>query len=59
MSQETFARVVGSASFHLWPGLPRDTQEKLFEVAVGTDDALRHPVFLHEHHPCTAHPPKP
>jgi hypothetical protein len=28
-------------------------------VAVGTDDALRHPVFLHEHHPCTAHPPKP
>jgi hypothetical protein len=61
MSQETFARVVGNATLHLWPDLPRDTQETIFEVAVGTDDALRHhlAVSLHDHHPRTGHPPKP
>jgi hypothetical protein len=29
MSQETFSRVVGNATFHLWPDLPRDIQEKI------------------------------
>jgi len=61
MSQETFALVVGDATFHLRPDLPRDIQEKIFEIAIGTDNALRHhlAVFLHERHPRTAHSPKP
>lgn len=61
MSQETFARVVDNATLHLWPDLLRDIQERLFEVAVSADDALRDhlALFLHEHYPRTAHPPKP
>jgi hypothetical protein len=45
----------------LWPDLPRDIQERLIEEAVAADDALRHEValYLHDHHPRTAHPPKP
>jgi hypothetical protein len=62
MSNETrFTKVVGDAALHLWPHLPRDVQEKLFETAVATDSALRHELalFLHNIHPRTAHPPKP
>jgi hypothetical protein len=40
MSQETFALVVGDATFHLRPDLPRDIQEKIFEIAVGTDNGF-------------------
>jgi hypothetical protein len=36
--------LLGHAAFKLWPDLPRDMQEKLFEA---------------DHHPRTAHPPKP
>jgi len=41
--------------------LPRDLQERLFEDAVGGDEQLRQQlvVYLHDHHPRTAHPPKP
>jgi hypothetical protein len=56
-----FADVTGRAALRLWPDLPRDIQEQLFEDAVGSDDDLRYElaVYLHAHHPRTAHPPKP
>ena len=56
-----FELLFGQAAFKLWPDLPRDTQEKLFEAAVPDDPLLRYSlaVFLHEHHPRTARPPKP
>lgn len=56
-----FKTVVGAAALGLWPNLPRDIQEQLFERAVGMDDQLRQKlaIHLHEHHPRTAHPPKP
>jgi hypothetical protein len=56
-----FADIVGQAALRLWSDLPRDIQERLFEEAVAAADALRHEValYLHDHHPRTAHPPKP
>jgi len=60
-SVRQFAYVLGEAALRLWPDLPRDDQERLFEEAVGDDGHLRHQLalFLHSHHPRTAHPPKP
>ena len=54
-------RLLGHAALKLWPDLPRDVQELLFETAVPTDHTIRNrlAVFLHDHHPRTAHPPKP
>jgi hypothetical protein len=56
-----FVKLLGGAAFKLWADLPRDVQETLFETAVPDDDAIRHSlaVFLHQHHPRTAHPPRP
>jgi hypothetical protein len=56
-----FKQLLGEAALHLWPDLPRNVQELLFELAVGSDEALRHELaqYLHDHHPRTAHPPKP
>jgi hypothetical protein len=56
-----FELLLGHATFKLWPDLPRDMQEKLFEAAVPDNPLLRYSfaVFLHDHHPRTAHPPKP
>lgn len=56
-----FRAVIGQAALELWPYLPRDVQEQLFERGVGVDGGLRYQlaVYLHEHHPRTAHPPKP
>ncbi|HET7886316.1 MAG TPA: hypothetical protein VFL62_08840 [Bradyrhizobium sp.] len=56
-----FQVAIGQAALGLWANLPRDVQEELFENAVGTDEHLRHrlALYLHEHHPRTAHPPKP
>ena len=63
MSAEStrFAQVVGQAALQIWPDLPRDLQERLFEDAVKADPGLRHQlaVYLHDHHPRTMHPPKP
>ena len=55
-----FELLLGHAAFKLWPDLPRDMQERLFETAVPDNPLLRYSfaVFLHEHHPRTAHPPK-
>jgi hypothetical protein len=60
-SNEQFSRLLGGAALILWPGLPKEVQEQLFEMAAPTDDIVRNSlaVFLHEHHPRTAHPPKP
>lgn len=63
MGQDTtrFSNAIGQAVLQLWSDLPRDTQEKLFEDAVRADPELRHKLalYLHDHHPRTAHPPKP
>lgn len=58
---DTFALLAGWAALKLWPDLPRDIQERLFETAVPSDEQVRHDlaVFLHDRHPRTAHPPKP
>ncbi len=60
-SFEQFCMLLGQAALTLWPDLPRDVQERLFETAVATDDVVRNnlAVFLHERHPRTAHPRKP
>jgi hypothetical protein len=60
-ADDAFALLAGRAALRLWPDLPRDIQERLFETAVPTDELLRHDlaVFLHDRHPRTAHPPKP
>ena len=56
-----FERLLGNAALTLWPDLPRDVQELLFETAVPINPTIRTSlvVFLHERHPGTAHPPKP
>ena len=63
MSSDTtrFENAIGQAALRLWPDLPRDMQERLFEDAVGADQTLRHELalHLHDHHPRTSHPPKP
>jgi hypothetical protein len=63
MGQDTtrFSHAIGQAALRLWSDFPRDVQEKLFEDAVGADPQQRHQLalYLHDHHPRTAHPPKP
>jgi hypothetical protein len=60
-SASEFERWLGRAALRLWPDLPRDVQEQLFETAVPLDPSVRNrlAVFLHDRHPKTAHPPKP
>jgi hypothetical protein len=60
-SLSEFERLVGHAALQLWPELPREVQEKLFETAVPIDPAIRNrlAIFLHDRHPRTVHPPKP
>ena len=56
-----FERLLGRAALALWPDLPRDVQESLFETAVPRDDIVRNQLasYLHDHHPKTAHPTRP
>jgi hypothetical protein len=56
-----FAQAIGRSALRLWADLPRDVQERLFEDAAGADEALRNQLalYLHDHHPRAAHPPKP
>ncbi|MBN8991654.1 MAG: hypothetical protein J0H42_25735 [Rhizobiales bacterium] len=53
-----FEHKVGRAALKLWPELPREIQERIFEDAVGGDEQFRHKlaVHLHDHHPRSAHP---
>lgn len=54
-------RSLGKAVFQRWSELPRDVQELLFEAAAPLEGADRTAMatILHDHHPKTAHPPKP
>ena len=56
-----FERLLGKAALALWPELPRDVQEKLFETAVVGEVVVRNHLasYLHDHHPKTAHAAKP
>lgn len=56
-----FERLLGRAALQLWPELPREVQEQLFETAVPLDSVIRNrlAIVLHDRHPRTAHPPKP
>jgi len=60
-TEAQFALLVGRAALKLWPSLPRDVQELLFETSAPVDDQIRHDlaVYLHAHHPKTAHPQRP
>lgn len=56
-----FERLLGKAVLALWPELPRDVQENLFEAAVAGDIVVgKHLAsYLHDHHPKTTHPETP
>jgi hypothetical protein len=56
-----FERLLGKAALALWSDLPRDVQENLFETAVAGDVIIRShlALYLHDHHPKTAHPARP
>ena len=56
-----FTHIIGKAALRLWPDLPRDVQERLFEEVVAGDESLRQglALYLHNRHPRTAHPSKP
>ncbi len=60
MDENHFASLLGRAVLKVWPELPRDAQERLFDAAVD-DGIIANSLaeFLHDHHPRTAHPPKP
>jgi hypothetical protein len=53
-----FEKLLGSAVVSLWPDLPRDLQEAIFEAAAPQDDKLRETlaIYLHDRHTRTAHP---
>jgi hypothetical protein len=58
--EERFATLLGHGALKVWSDLPREAQERLFAASV--DDGVianSLAVFLHDHHPKTAHPPKP
>jgi hypothetical protein len=41
-----FMQSIGRAALQIWPDLPRDLQERLFEDAVGADATLRRHLAL-------------
>lgn len=55
------ANMIGKAALEMWPDLPREIQEALFETAARGRDDMRQTlaVYLHDNHPKTAHPAKP
>jgi len=60
MDENKYAALLGHAALKVWAELPRDAQEMLFAAAV--DDSVianALAIYLHDHHPRTAHPPKP
>ena len=61
VEKDTFTLLLGVAAIKVWGDMPRDIQELLFETAMQDHTDLRHSlaVLLHEHHPRTAHPPRP
>ena len=59
--QEEYERLLGRATFRVWAELPRAVQELIFECAVSQDAIVRNDlaVYLHDHHPRSAHPTRP
>jgi hypothetical protein len=57
---DNFERMLGRAVLVLWPDLPRDMQERIFETS-SSDPGVRHrlAVLLHDQHPKTTFPPRP
>ena len=57
MDQTKAAMTLGQAAIELWPSLPRDFQEQLFErvMAASLDLRTELATFLHDRHPRTAH----
>jgi hypothetical protein len=52
--------MLGRTLFRLWPDLPRDIQERIFEaLPCEAGDRRSIATLLHDHHPRTAHPPRP
>ena len=60
MDENRFAALLGRAALKIWADLPRDAQEQLF-AAAADDGVIANSLaqFLHDHHPKTAHPPRP
>jgi hypothetical protein len=60
MDENRFAALLGHAALKIWANLPRDAQGQLSAAAVD-DGVIANSLaeFLHDHHPKTAHPPKP
>jgi Na+-transporting methylmalonyl-CoA/oxaloacetate decarboxylase gamma subunit len=58
--KQDFEKLIGAAVVSLWPDLPRDLQEAIFEAAAPQDDKLRETlaIYLHDHHTRTAHKEK-
>jgi hypothetical protein len=56
MDENQIVSLLGHAALKVWPDLPRDAQEQLFEAAAD-DEAIRNTLatFLHDRHPRTAH----
>ncbi len=60
MDENQFALLIGRAALKIWPELPREAQQLLFDAAI--DDAVigkNLATFLHDRHPRTAHPKRP
>jgi hypothetical protein len=60
MDEIQFASLLGRAALKVWSDLPRDAQEQLF-AAAADDGVIASSLaeYLHDHHPRTAHPPRP
>ena len=60
MDDMQISSLLGRAALKVWPQLPPEAQEMLFKAT--TDDGVianALATYLHDHHPRTAHPPKP
>jgi hypothetical protein len=60
MDEIQFGALLGRAALKIWADLPTDAQERLFKAA-SDDGVIANALarYLHEHHPRTAHPPRP
>ncbi|MCX7320848.1 MAG: hypothetical protein NT113_15610 [Hyphomicrobiales bacterium] len=60
MDDLQISALIGRAALKVWADLPAEAQEWLFKAAVA-DGAEANPlaIYLHDHHPRTAHPAKP
>jgi hypothetical protein len=60
MDDLQISALIGRAALKVWADLPADAQEMLFKAAVEDGaNANGLAVYLHDHHPRTAHPEKP